>query len=64
MRAFPRLLILVAVVFAITAAVTCLRPESALRSTTAQSYCYDVTLGFAPYTHARVCPPVAMTRAS
>ena len=58
MRSFPRLFAVPAVVFAVTATITCLPSARNPKSTDAQRYCYDVTLGFYPYTHASVCPPV------
>jgi hypothetical protein len=64
MRAFPRLLTAVAVMFAMAAAVTCLRSAAIPERSVAQRYCYDVTLGFYPYTHASLCPPVSAASAA
>ncbi len=61
MRTFPRLLVVPAVVFAVTATITCLRPAPSQQRSVAQPYCYDITLGFYPYTHASLCPPVTAT---
>lgn len=57
MRAIPRLLACSAFVFAVTATITCLG-GTPNQQDMAQPYCYDITLGFYPYTHASLCPPV------
>ena len=65
MRVFPRVLVVLAILFGVEGS-SALRGmvDSPSARVNAQGYCYDVTLGFYPYTHARVCPPVGRSISS